>query len=570
MDFSFEARRKDAAARIGRLTVNGRAVETPLLLPVYNPNQPVISVCELAGEFKVPALMVNSYMLLKNGEYREKVTSGGIHEFLDFDGVVATDSGSYQLMTYGAVETTNEEIISFQEEIGSDIGSFLDIPTPPDTYKPRAKEQMNKTLARAREAKEAKFTVNAAVQGGKYADLRAQAAREIGGDFSLIAVGGIVPLMESYRFAELVDVIAAVKQNIPLDRVVHAFGLGHPMVFPLAALLGCDLFDSAAYALYALDDRYMTDYGTVRLENLDYVSCTCPVCREHGLGLKRLYGGDKAGALARHNLHVSQAMLNRVRQAITEGSLWELVCTQARAHPKLMAALDALMGHSQWISELDLITKKSAFQYTGAESERRSEVLNARLRMGRVSTDNTLELSPFGLVDEELLDIYPFNGVVSMAEDVKPKVRDIPKLKAVMEYQFGEGAGELLPENIVVKKSRNTKRIRWLYAGSELFASVRAQDHFIIPHRPLAVRLKERFAPPKLRVSVVDDREVLACVADGKSVMCKFVSDVDPDLRAGDECLVVDEDDSLIRCGTLILSPREIMDFKRGAAVRVR
>jgi archaeosine-15-forming tRNA-guanine transglycosylase len=46
----------------------------------------------------------------------------------------------------------------------------------------------------------------------------------------------------------------------------------------------------------------------------------------------------------------------------------------------------------------------------------------------------------------------------------------------------GRGAGELLPDNLVVKKSRNTKRIRWLYEGNEMVASVRAGDHFIIPH----------------------------------------------------------------------------------------
>ncbi|MBU0763169.1 MAG: tRNA guanosine(15) transglycosylase TgtA, partial [Candidatus Altiarchaeota archaeon] len=283
MDYSFEIKKKDAAGRIGKLSINGKTLETPCLLPVYNPRKPTIPVAELVKDFDTQALMTNAYMFLKDESLKDEVLEQGIHRFLSFDGVVATDSGSYQLMVYGAVDTTNQEIIEFQEKISSDIGSFLDIPSPPDTFLPRAKEHLGTTLERAREAKAAKFLVNAAVQGAKYPELRLEAAKEIGSMFKLAAIGGIVPLMESYRFPELVDVIASSKQGLPTDTVVHAFGLGHPMIFPLAALLGCDLFDSAAYALYAMDGRYLTDYGTKHLEEINHISCTCPICSRHGL-----------------------------------------------------------------------------------------------------------------------------------------------------------------------------------------------------------------------------------------------------------------------------------------------
>jgi 7-cyano-7-deazaguanine tRNA-ribosyltransferase len=570
MVLRFDIRRKDAAGRVGRLEINGKLIETPALMPVYNPNRDLIPVKELAERFGAQAIMANSYTLLKNEELRARVLQDGIHKLLGFDGIIATDSGSYQLMVYGAVETTNQEIISFQENIGSDIGSFLDIPTLPDTYKPRAKEQLATTLERAKEAKDAKFAVNAAIQGGKYPDLRAQAAAEIGKDFSLVAIGGIVPLMESYRYSELVHVIAAAKQNMPLDRVVHAFGLGHPMVFPLAALLGCDLFDSAAYALYAQDGRYMTDYGTAHVDELEYISCTCPICSEHGLKLKRLYGDDKTRALASHNLYVSFAMVAKVKQAICEGGLWELVLLQARSHPTLMKAVGALMEHSEWISEIDPITKDTQLYHTGAETQERSEVINAKKRLARLSSKNTMELAPFGQINEELLDLYPFNGVYSMTDEEKPKVRDMAKLKAIMEYQFGAGAGELLSDKLKVKKSRNTKRMRWLYEGKEMIASIRASDHFIIPHERLAQKLMAKFPAPRLRVMMNDDETALNCVKEGKSAMCKFVKEIDTELRCGDECVIVDSQDKFIRCGTLMLSPREIREFKRGMAVRTR
>lgn len=567
-EFCFEIKDKDIAGRIGLLQVNGKRIETPALMPVYNLNKPVIPVDELAADFDANIVMTNAYALLKNDELRAKALEKGVHRLLGHNGIVATDSGSYQLMVYGSVNTTNREILDFQERIGSDIGSFLDIPTLPDAFKPRAVEQLDETLRRSEEALNVNFTVNAGIQGGKYLDLRKKAAEEIGKKFDLVAVGGIVPLMESYRYEELVDIIATVKENLPLNRVVHAFGLGHPMVFSIAVALGCDLFDSAAYALYAQNDRYLTAEGTKRLGELDYMPCSCPVCNKHGTRLKELQGEERVGMLARHNLYASLQELNNVKQALKENSLWELVAMRCRAHPRLLEGLYSMLKHGEWLSTVDVISKKSAFGVTGPESELRSEVINARKRIVRVKSECLVELKVFGETPAELLDAYPFN---SLADGYgRQRVRDLDKVRALMDYQFGEGACGLIKDNVRIKRSRSTQRIRWIYEGKEMIASVRASDHFILPHETLALRLKERFERPKLRVVLTDDEDAVGFVREGKSVMCKFVAEVDSDLRAGDECIVVDKDDNFVHSGTLMLSPKEILDFKRGMAVRVR
>ena len=67
---------------------------------------------------------------------------------------------------------------------------------------------------------------------------------------------------------------------------VHLFGAGHPMVFALAALLGCDMFDSASYAKFARDDRFMFPEGTASLSDMKEVHCHCPACQSHS------YQGD--------------------------------------------------------------------------------------------------------------------------------------------------------------------------------------------------------------------------------------------------------------------------------------
>ena len=65
------------------------------------------------------------------------------------------------------------------------------------------------------------------------------------------------------------------------SRPVHLFGCGHPMLFPLATLMGCDLFDSASYAKFAADDRLMFSWGTRKLGDLHEM----PSCSLAGTGL---------------------------------------------------------------------------------------------------------------------------------------------------------------------------------------------------------------------------------------------------------------------------------------------
>ncbi|ODS42791.1 MAG: hypothetical protein MSIBF_05770, partial [Candidatus Altiarchaeales archaeon IMC4] len=102
----------------------------------------------------------------------------------------------------------------------------------------------------------------------------------------------------------------------------------------------------------------------------------------------------------------------------------------------------------------------------------------------------------------------------------------------------------------------------------ELIASIRASDHMILPKKLLLDKLHKKFEKPRLRV-VIDD-EAVPFVAEGKSVFSKFVTGVDTDLRCGDFALIVDSNDKLVACGSLVLSPKEMLDFDRGPAVNVR
>ena len=71
---------------------------------------------------------------------------GGLHKFLDYDGAVMTDSGAYQILVYGEVEVTQKEIVAYQEGIGSDIATILDIPTGWKVTKEEAELTVAETL----------------------------------------------------------------------------------------------------------------------------------------------------------------------------------------------------------------------------------------------------------------------------------------------------------------------------------------------------------------------------------------------------------------------------------------
>lgn len=193
-------------------------------------------------------------------------------------------------------------------------------------------------------------------------------------------------------------------------------------------------------------------------------------------------------------------------------------------------------------------------------------------RLKRVSSNNLLNIPPFGFVPLELTEIYPFISTITpeskKRDDIPHSIPDIKKVRAMMEYQFGRGAGELISDNAIIKKSRKTGRMRWIYEDNELIASIRASDNWILPKEKLAKRLHKRFPYPMLRVVI--DEEAVPFIMDGKSVFCKFVLDIDKNLRCMDEVLIVDVNDNLIRTGTLYLSPREIVNFRYGVAVRVR
>ena len=433
----FEMASQDAAGRIGELTVprSGTTVETPTVLPVVHPNRQTVDPARLGTDFGAEMVITNAYIIHGDESLRTAALDAGLHELLGFRGPIMTDSGSFQLAEYGSIDVDNETILRFQRAIGSDVGTPIDVPTPPDADREAAEADLRTTETRL-EAAAAMDTgdmlVSAPIQGSTHPALRTRAASFAAGlPLDVYPIGAVVPLLTDYRFAAVIDAVMAAKRGLGADAPVHLFGAGHPMMFALAVAAGCDLFDSAAYALYAREGRYLTVRGTKHLDDLTEFPCSCPICLEYTPEAVR-ESGQTERLLSEHNLHVTFEEVRRVKGAIREGSLLELVDARARGHPALLDGYRALLDHRSILERTDPV-RKGTFFSVSAECARRPEVARHHDRLGRLDVPDRVAIvgpsmdpsgwpstssvdaiwptrPPFGPVPPELAETYPVNA----------------------------------------------------------------------------------------------------------------------------------------------------------------
>jgi len=400
----FEIKNRDAAGRICKFSTKHGTVSTPNLMPVINPNKMIITPKEMKKLFGTEIVITNSYIINKDEKLRENTLKQGVHKLINFDGPIMTDSGTFQSYVYGDVNIDPIEIVEFQRDIGSDIGTILDVFIEPDETKIKTKKAIKETLKRAKESVKIKkeMALACTVQGSIYPDLREHCAKELSNiDADFFPIGGVVPLMENQRYTELIKCIISSKEGLDPSKPVHLFGAGHPLIFPIAVALGCDFFDSSAYAKYANDDRMIFHWGTEKLEDLIELPCTCPVCSNYQLSeLKKLNEKERTKEIAKHNLYVCFAEIKRIRNAISQGNLWELVERRANSNPYLFNALKELRikKHKEFLEQFEPISKDRAMFYTGIHTIHRPIINRCHNRLSKryKSTSKTTIVFPEG------------------------------------------------------------------------------------------------------------------------------------------------------------------------------
>ncbi len=303
-------------------TVNGDTYSTPLFLPVFEPENPFITAQELTDNFGVSGVITNGFLLYKRREIRAALTGPDfdVKRFLGFNGLVVTDSGAFQALS-GQLYLKNAKIVRFQEAIGADVISPLDLITPPRDNWKIANRKVNQTLQRVEEALRLvkRSIVIGVQQGGRFLDLRERSIRAlVDMGVRYVALGSLVPFFgrnHHIRFAG--RVIRQVRALTPPDVPIHLYGAGDPVELPFYVALGCDVFDSSAFVHFARDGWYMTPYGASRdpAQVRDY-RCPCPYCQQHGEAV-----WQDARQLARHNLWTVLDVVRRVGALRASGAL---------------------------------------------------------------------------------------------------------------------------------------------------------------------------------------------------------------------------------------------------------
>lgn len=152
-----------------------------------------------------------------------------------------------------------------------------------------------------------------------------------------------------------------------------------------------------------------------------------------------------------------------------------------------------------------------------------------------------------------------------------PSIPALRKIKAISDYQFGNDITDILfnkEEILTIERSKNTKKIRYLYYDNNLLLSLRPTNGFFTLSLFSARKIINNILAPRLRIIVLTD--ISEFIKKGRNVFCKHVVEVDSNLRPLDEVIVVNQEDELLAIGRLKLPVDLIQSFKTGIAVMVR
>jgi len=205
----FEIKKSDLAGRIGILHSYHGKIETPAYVPEIHPVKQIIPTKKIK-EIGFDHVITNAYITMK--KFGQDAVKRGIHNIIDFDGAVMTDSGGYQVLEYGDVDVAPADMAEFEKGIMTDFAIPLDKPTGYGLSKKKAKSYVNQTLEVSKKTLENSINNGQVwigpIQGGEHQELVKNSTKNlVKQGFSMLALGSPVEFMESYEYALLASMI---------------------------------------------------------------------------------------------------------------------------------------------------------------------------------------------------------------------------------------------------------------------------------------------------------------------------------------------------------------------------
>jgi len=287
-------------------------------MPVYQPRERWFQLAAWQGEPEIEGIIVNAYFLYKQAEVRKALAANGsLKEFVNFHGLIATDSGAFQALTR-QLFLVNKDIVRFQDAIGSDIISPLDLITPPGDKRSVATAKLRATERRVEEGLRlvTRGTLAGVQQGGRFLDLRHESiCRLVEMGVKYVAIGSLVPFFtRQHDMTFAAAVISDARREAGPDMPIHVYGAGDPCELPFMVACGATIFDSASYGHYAAGGWYMTPFGALSDPGpilAGEFRCACPICAN--TAIESIFS-DKV-ELTRHNLwtiHSTMVLLRKI------------------------------------------------------------------------------------------------------------------------------------------------------------------------------------------------------------------------------------------------------------------
>jgi queuine tRNA-ribosyltransferase len=342
------------AARTGILHTRRGPIRTPAFMPVGTAGTVKAMLPQSVRETGADLILGNTYHLMLRPGAERISRLGGLHEFMDWERPILTDSGGFQVMSLSSLRKITDEGVKFRSHIdgheeflsperameiqrllGSDIQMVLDECPAFGASETEIEKSLALSMRWAARSKaafgeqpgRACFGI---VQGGTFPHLRARSAavlQEI--SFDGYAVGGLA-VGESQE--AMFNTLDATLSHLPREKPRYLMGVGKPDDIVGAVLRGVDMFDCVLPTRSGRNGQAFTSEGALNLRNARFAedrepldpTCGCPACRQFSRAY--LHHTVKAGEiiasmlLTWHNLTFYQGIMAGLRAAIARGN----------------------------------------------------------------------------------------------------------------------------------------------------------------------------------------------------------------------------------------------------------
>ena len=357
-NFAFKVLKNDEYARYGIIETNRGDIHTPAFMPVGT--QATVKACTIDDIKKTGSeiILSNTYHLMIRPGLERIKGAGGLHQFMNCDLPILTDSGGFQVMSLsklnkidrekGAIFNSHvdgkkfylspEESIRIQLGLNSDIVMIMDECPKKTTDYEIIKKSMELSLYWADRSKKA-FGKNPSkalfgiIQGGLFKDLRLKSLEGlINIGFDGYALGGLA-VGESQQ--EMFEVLDNIKKHLPIKKPHYLMGVGTPSDILGAVKRGIDMFDCVLPTRSGRTGLAFTWNGRINVKNNIYKNDNSPIdaeCDNLNLNkysknyLNHLFNTNEILAsmlLTLHNINFYQELMKAIRSNISNGTFKE-------------------------------------------------------------------------------------------------------------------------------------------------------------------------------------------------------------------------------------------------------